>query len=91
MLGGVKKESTVGRRSDLPWVVLTTYSRFFRRPTVGRFWGVRKGRVSLGRKGGGRKTRVKESDEQRKAVDSLWGEGVDSTGGVKNFSPFVSV
>jgi len=34
---GVKKRSTVGRLCDLPWVVETTYSRFFRRPTVGRF------------------------------------------------------
>ena len=45
----------------------------------------------MGRKGGGRKTRVKESDEQGKAVASLWKEGADSTVGVKNFSPFVSV
>ena len=52
MLGGVKKGSTVGRRSDLLWVVSTTYSRFFRRPTVGRFWGVQKGEVSLSRKVG---------------------------------------
>ena len=87
----MKKGCTVGRRSDLPWVVLTTYSRFFGRSTVGRFWGVRKGWVSLGRKGGYRKTRAKESDERWKAVASLWGEGVDSTGEVKNFSPFVSV
>ena len=34
---GVKKRSTVGRLCDLPWVGETTYSRFFRRPTVGRF------------------------------------------------------
>ena len=90
MLGGVKKGSTVGRRSDLPWVVSTTYSRFFRRPTVGCFLGVQKGSVSLGRKGGCRKTRRKESEGTWKAVDSLWGEGADSTVGVKNFSPFVS-
>ena len=31
-----------------------------------------------------------EADGRWKAVASLWGEGVDSTGGVKNFSPFVS-
>ena len=43
MLGGAEKGSTVGRRSDLLWVVSTTYSRFFWRPTVGRFWGVQKG------------------------------------------------
>ena len=30
-----QKGSTVGRLCDLPWVVLATYSRFFRRPTVG--------------------------------------------------------
>ena len=57
---------------------------------VGRFWSVWKGRVSLGRKGGCQKTREMEPDERWKAVDSLWGEGVDSTGGVKFFSPFVS-
>ena len=34
-----KKGSTVGRRCDLPWVAETTYSRFFRRPTVGLFLG----------------------------------------------------
>ncbi len=45
----------------------------------------------MGRKGGYGKTRAKESDEQRKAVASLWGEGEDSTGGVKFFLPFVSV
>ena len=28
---------TVGRRCDLLWVVMTTYSRFFRRPTVHPF------------------------------------------------------
>ena len=32
-----KKGSTVGRLYDLPWVGETTYSRFFRRPTVGPF------------------------------------------------------
>ena len=30
-----QKGSTGGRLCDLPWVVLATYSRFFRRPTVG--------------------------------------------------------
>ena len=38
--GRGQKGPTVGRRCDLPWVVMTTYRRFFRRPTVGRFWGV---------------------------------------------------
>ena len=37
-----KKEPTVGRTCDLPWVGETTYSRFFRRPTVGRFLRVPK-------------------------------------------------
>ena len=86
----MKKGCTVGRRSDLPWVVSTTYSRFFGRPTVDRFLGVRKGWVSLGRTGGCRKTREMEPDEQRKAVDSLWGVGEDSMGEVKKISPFVS-
>ena len=35
--GRGQKGPTVGRIGDLPWVVMTTYSRFFRRPTVGRF------------------------------------------------------
>ena len=35
--GEAKKGPTVGRSTDLPWVGETTYSRFFRRPTVGRF------------------------------------------------------
>ena len=47
----VKKGCTVGRLSDLPWVVDATYSRFFRRPTVGRFWGAWK---SLVERAGGR-------------------------------------
>ena len=38
--GRGQKGPMVGRRCDLPWVAETTYSRFFRRPTVGRFWGV---------------------------------------------------
>ena len=41
-LRGAKKKPTVGRRCDLPWVGETTYSRFFRRPTVGRFLRVSK-------------------------------------------------
>ena len=39
---GGKKDSTVGRPCDLPCIGETTYSRFFRRPTVGRFLGVSK-------------------------------------------------
>ena len=35
-LEGMKKGSTVGRRDDPLWVGRPTYSRFFRRPTVGR-------------------------------------------------------
>ena len=46
--GEVKKDPTVGRRTDLPWVGETTYSRFFRRPTVGRFWGCSKPAVYAG-------------------------------------------
>ena len=30
----------MGRFGNLLWVALTTYSRFFGRPTVGRFLGV---------------------------------------------------
>ena len=48
-----KKGSTVGRRCDLPWVVITTYSRFFRRPTVGLFLGLLKGALEEARKRGG--------------------------------------
>ena len=89
--GREQKRPTVGRRCDLLWVVETTYSRFFGRPTVGRFWGVQKGEVSLGRKGGCRKTRRMEPDERGKSIDSHQVGGDASTGGVKNFSPFVSV
>ena len=48
-----KKGSTVGRLCDLPWIAETTYSRFFRRPTVGLFLGVLKVRVQVVRKRGG--------------------------------------
>ena len=41
-----KKGSTVGRLCDLLWVALTTYRRFFRRPTVGSFLTLRE--VALG-------------------------------------------
>ena len=44
---GVQKRPTVGRSTDLPWE--TTYSRFFRRPTVHPFWGVSEGTLSMGR------------------------------------------
>ena len=43
-----KKEPTVGRRCDLPWVVSTTYSRFFRRPTVDRFLPLPRARSERG-------------------------------------------
>ena len=39
-LGRVQKRPTVGRRCDLLWVASETYSRFFRRPTVDRFWRI---------------------------------------------------
>ena len=38
-LGRGKKRSTVGRRKNLLWVVMTTYRGSHRRPTVGRFEG----------------------------------------------------
>ena len=47
---GGKKDPTVGRACDLPWVVETTYSRFFRRPTVGRFLGPWEGGCRRGEK-----------------------------------------
>ena len=34
---GLQKDPTVGRLTDPRQVVFTTYCRFFRRPTVGRF------------------------------------------------------
>ena len=37
MLGAPQKGPTVGRLDDPLWVGRTTYSRFFQRPTVGRF------------------------------------------------------
>ena len=39
-LGRGKKRSTVGRRKNLLWVVMTTYRGSHRRPTVGLFLGV---------------------------------------------------
>ena len=48
-----KKGSTVGRLCDLPWVALTTYSRLFRRPTVGLFLGALKERAQVVCKRGG--------------------------------------
>ena len=51
-IGRLKKEPTVGRRCDLPWVASETYSRFFRRPTVGRFWGAREVACGAGCAGG---------------------------------------
>ena len=42
-LGRGQKNPTVGRRCDLPWVVETTYSRFFWRPTVGPILGSSEG------------------------------------------------
>ena len=50
--GRQKKRPTVGRRCDLPWVASETYSRFFRRPTVGRFWGAREVACGAGCAGG---------------------------------------
>mgnify|MGYP000915064074 CR=1 FL=1 len=49
-LRGGKKDSTVGRPCDLPWVVSTTYSRFFRRSTVGRFLAPGEGGCRRGEK-----------------------------------------
>ena len=49
-IGEVKKKPTVGRRTDLPWVGETTYSSFFRRPTVGRFLALSRTLLLLGRK-----------------------------------------
>ena len=51
-IGRLKKEPTVGRRCDLPWVASETYCRFFRRPTVGRFWGAREVACGAGCAGG---------------------------------------
>ena len=49
-----KKGSTVGRLCDLLWVALTTYRRFFRRPTVGLFLGVLEVALKEAGKWGGR-------------------------------------
>ena len=46
LLRGPQKKPTVGRRDDPQWVAVTTYSRFFRRPTVGSFLTLRE--VALG-------------------------------------------
>ena len=55
-LGRGKKRSTVGRRKNLLWVVMTTYHGSHRRPTVGRFLGVPK-RMLKPDRGGGEKSR----------------------------------
>ena len=55
-LGRGKKRSTVGRRKNLLWVVMTTYRGSHRRPTVGRFLGVPKRTLKPDR-GGGEKSR----------------------------------
>ena len=63
--GEVKKGPTVGRRTDLPWVGEATYSRFFRRPTVGRFWGALS--PLFMRAGGGGKRGREGSPKKRRA------------------------
>ena len=50
--GRQEKRPTVGRRCDLPWVASETYCRFFRRPTVGRFFGAREVACGAGCAGG---------------------------------------
>ena len=45
-LGRGKKRSTVGRPKNLLWVGRPTYRGSQRRPTVGRFWGGLRGRLS---------------------------------------------
>ena len=52
---------------------------------------MRKGWVSLDRKGGYGKTRAKEADERGKSIDSHRVGGGDSALEPKIFSPFVSV
>ena len=67
-----KKGSTVGRRCDLQWVALTTYSSFFRRPTVGLFLGVLKERAQVLRKrGGSTQEKGHLSAVERRVVSSL--------------------
>ena len=64
-LGRGKKRSTVGRRKNLLWVVMTTYRGSHRRPTVGRFLGVLKRMLKLDR-GGGEKSREHPVETQRR-------------------------
>ena len=64
-LGRGKKRSTVGRRKDLLWVVMTTYRGSHRRPTVGRFLGAPKRTLKLDR-GEGEESREHPVETQRR-------------------------
>ena len=81
---GVKKRSTVGRLCDLPWVGETTYSRFFRRPTVGRF--LTPSEVSC--QAGWRGTLLSDEDEGLRRMRAIapdpWGV---PNGDFPNFAP----
>ena len=64
-LGRGKKRSTVGRRKNLLWVVMTTYRGSHRRSTVGRFWGAPKRTLEPDR-GEGEKSREHPVETQRR-------------------------
>ncbi len=67
-LGRGKKRSTVGRRKNLLWVVMTTYRGSHRRSTVGRFWGAPKRTLEPDRGGGRKKQRAPRRNPAEKKL-----------------------
>ena len=72
-LGRGKKRSTVGRRKNLLWVVMTTYRGSQRRPTVGRFLGVPEGTLErIKRRGEKSREHPVETQRRRSWSSSAW-------------------
>ena len=71
-LGRGKKRSTVGRRKNLLWVVMTTYRESHRRPTVGRFWGVPEGTLERIKRGGEKSREHPVGAQRKKLVFFRW-------------------
>ena len=72
-LGRSKKRSTVGRRKNLLWVVMTTYRGSHRRPTVGRFLGAPEGTLErIKRRGEKSREHPVETQRRRSRSSSAW-------------------
>ena len=72
-LGRGKKRSTVGRRKNLLWVVMTTYRGSQRRPTVDRFFGVPEGTLEWIKRGGEKsREHPVETQRRRRQSSSAW-------------------